>query len=305
MTVFKDVLQIEPATREETEFRHGGWTVRRCQVWASLKRIGTRDANLTMFAQCGSSLWLKRNTEGTDVKLVCNKCHNRMCIPCGNDRAALITENLAQILDAKHTRFMTFTLRHSQTPLRDQLHRLRHSFNMLRRHKSWKESVRGGAAFLEVKISEKDGMWHPHLHLMVEGQFWDQREISREWHCVTGDSSIVHIKAMDDVAAMARYVTKYVTKPASKEIFCDAEKLDEFICAMKGQRLCFTFGSWRGLKLEEVPDDNVTWISVGNVSYLKSKATDGDEDAKRWIGVASRKWPLLAKMFSWNVPNTS
>lgn len=293
-------FSIAPLTREESTFRHSGWVIRRCQVWESLKRLNTRDATLAGFAHCGSDLWLCVNEAHDDLKLRCNQCHHRMCIPCATARAAVITENLAQILDQRPTRFLTLTLRHSDTPLTDQIHRLRHSFNMLRRRQSWKSAVKGGAAFLEIKLGEQDGLYHVHLHCLIEGSYWDQREISREWHCVTGDSSIVHVKAVTNTEMAARYVTKYVTKPADSTIYRDAEKLDEFITALKGQRLCMTFGSWRGLKLEEVPESGVKWISCGHIDSLLSNANRGDQVAMKLMGIASRKWPLLAETFGWN-----
>lgn len=293
-------FSVKPLEPAESTFRHSGWAIRRGQVWEALKRLHTKDATLHAFAHCGSDLWLYMSEDGQDVKLRCNQCHHRMCIPCANARAAVITENLAQILDRRPTRFLTLTLRHSATPLRDQIARLRHSFTMLRRRQSWKNHVTGGAGFMEIKLGEQDGLYHVHYHLLIEGSFWNQREISHEWHCVTGDSSIVHVKAVTSTEDAARYVTKYVTKPADTSIYRSNEKLDEFILALKGQRLCLTFGTWRGLKLEEVPDTDIKWISMGHIDGLLQAATQGDEHSRRMIGIASRKWPLLAATFGWN-----
>lgn len=193
---------------------------------------------------------------------------------------------------------MTLTLRHSQTPLRDQIARVYRSLTNFRRRQSWKEHVDGGVAFLELKVSEKTGMWHVHLHLLFEGKFWDQREISHEWHCVTGDSSIVHIGRHGDKDSMAHYVTKYVTKPADSSVYADNQKLDELVVSLRGVRLALPFGSWRHLKLSEKPKCDVKWISINSVDYLRSLARDGDKDAIRWLEAAARKWSLFAQVFT-------
>jgi hypothetical protein len=205
---------------------------------------------------------------------------------------------LKSFIQARRVRFVTLTRRHSHAPLRDQIDAVYSAFSALRRRKWWKEHVTGGAAFLEVKLSDRDGLWHPHLHIILEGKFLPQRELAAEWLAVTMDSSIVDVRDCppSDHDRVASYVTKYVTKPASSEVFSDQEKLVEMMMAMKGRRLALTFASWRGLRLDDAPDpeEKVEWIAVGSISNLASKARRGDEEATRWWFAALRKWPRLA-----------
>lgn len=192
---------------------------------------------------------------------------------------------------------LTLTLRHSRTLLVDQIKRLYVCFNNLRRRQAWRDHVVGGVAFLELKVSERDDLWHVHLHVLCEGSFWDQREISREWHAVTGDSSIVDVRRVQDGPLAAVYVTKYVTKPADNSVFARREKLDEIICSLRGTKLCLPFGTWRSLKLMEKPKADVAWISVGSISNLQRRARENDVEAIRFLEAAARKWPLFATLF--------
>lgn len=292
------------ATAEEQQFRHSGWAVRRQQVYAALKSISSREARLDRFANCGNSMRLLISEDKTDLKISCNKCGDRMCTACQNERAALIRENIAQLIDANNPRFLTLTLRHSNTPLKDQIDRIYRSFTALRRRTAWKDHVEGGAAFLEIKVGEKDGLWHVHLHCLVTGSFWHQKDISHEWHCVTGDSSIVDIRAIQSSEDAARYVTKYVTKPADSTVFSKLDLLQEFILAIKARRLCLTFGTWRGKELEAVPADSTIWHDVGAVGYLRTRALNGDEEARRYLAAAARKWPLFTALFDRPPPDT-
>jgi hypothetical protein len=245
-------------------------------------------------------MMLQKSVDGTELRMVCTRCKDRFCVACGVERSAAFAERVAQHLAGRVTRFVTLTLRASDTPLADQIDRLYRSFAALRRRAQVKGAFTGGAAFLECKIGEGSGLWHPHLHIITEGQYIDCRELSREWHKVTGDSSIVKIKAVPDNAARAAYVTKYVTKPADNSVFAVQVMLDEFICAIGGRRLAMTFGSWRGLKLDGEPPEDVKWISVGSPRGLMSDAARGDVNAIRLLEAAQRKWPLFAEL--WKIP---
>lgn len=296
--------EAEPVTEEESSWRHSSWAPRRSQIWQAFARCSIGDSRLARFANCGSGLWLQRAQAGDDIHLSCNKCHDRWCIPCQNDRAALIREKVAQHIKDRHVRLLTLTLRHSQTPLRDQIKRLYTSFSTFRRRASWKQHVTGGVAFLETKISDKDGLWHVHLHSLVEGSWWDVKEISREWHAVTGDSCIVDFRQVNGSDNVASYVTKYVTKPADSSVFAVSKNLDELIVSLRGTRLALPFGTWKNLKLMEKPKADVKWISVASIDSLRRNARSGDEVAIRWLEAANRKWPLFGQCFAFE-SNTS
>ena len=291
-------FDVQPITEEESGFRHSGWAVRRSQIWTALNRLHAPDARLSKFANCGSGLWLEVNRSTNDLRCRSNKCHDRWCMRCQGERAALITDAVARLVSTNGARFLTLTLRHSPTPLTDQIDRLYASFLRLRHRAAWKEHVTGGAAFFEAKVGEKDGLWHVHLHCLITGSFWDQRDISRAWHSVTGDSSIVDVRKVDDVEGRARYVTKYVTKPADSSVFAVPDRLDEMITALRGRRLCTTFGTWRGTRLEELDAPSEGWTPLQSVEHLRTLAGEGDPDARRWLDAAARKWPLFAAYFT-------
>ena len=257
-------------------------------------RTCQRQSRLNRFACCGANLWLEIRGDRQDLRLRSNHCGDRLCVPCGIARARIITDNILRHCQPIHLRFITLTLRHSPTSLRDQLDRLYRSFQALRRRRSFSAAVTGGAAFCEIKVSERTGRWHVHLHCLVQGTFIDQHALSREWLAVTGDSSIVDIRSVPDKERVTSYVVKYVTKPADATVFADPEKLDELCVSLKRRRLCMTWGSWRGFRLEEVQQDGHTWQAVGNLWHLFSQARDGDALALRWVDAIALKWPDLS-----------
>jgi hypothetical protein len=127
-----------------------------------------------------------------------------------------------------------------------------------------------------LKIAE-DGRWHVHLHVLVETPWLDQKQLSQEWLAVTGDSSYVFIKAIQNPEREARYIAKYCAKGTDSSTYRSPEHLAEYILAIKGRRLITTFGSWRGMKLEDAaPDTPTDWRSLGSLGRFLTAAGQGD-----------------------------
>jgi hypothetical protein len=139
-------------------------------------------------------------------------------------------------------RFMTLTLKAQDRPLFLTIAALTASFKVLRETTEWKRHVRGGVYVIEVTRGADGRHWHAHIHVLCDGEFWHQRDLSRVWLRVTGNSPIVDIRAVHSRAAAASYVAKYVAKPTGQKEWSDAE-LCEFADAMHGRRMVHTFGT--------------------------------------------------------------
>lgn len=281
------------ATRSELLFRHSGWAAVRKKTYEALVRTGSSVAVLDRFVECGSQMTAEVDVQNEAATISCNKCRHRMCQACGNDRGALVAQNLIAKMQTTKPLFVGLTRRHSNVPLNDQINSIYKCFADLRRREFWKSAVKGGASFLEVKVSEKTGLFHVHLHILIECRYLDKRQLSREWQCVTNDSTIVDVTAITDLIKVGGYVCKYVTKPADPSVYRDESKLDEFIVAMRGRRLCMTFGSWRGTRLEAVEKRTGTWIRIGSLEVLARRYYEGDKAASVAMHILLVKYPRL------------
>lgn len=284
---------IAPILREESSFRHSGWASDRRRIFDALGRVHEPNRRLQAFADCGSSAW-GHWSEGQPV-VTCNHCRDRMCQPCQQARrSALVEAILVAVASASSpVRFLTFTLKHVRVPLASQLDRLYACFKALRRRPLWRSNVRGGALFLEVKVG-KDGLYHPHLHVLAEGSYIDQGALSKEWFAVTGNSYIVDVRAVPDPRKRAVYVTKYATKPADVSVIRCPEKLDEFLVSIKGRRLFQPFGSWRALlpsDQDETPKG--VMLPLGSLYTIAARATEGSHACRMWWSMALLRWPRL------------
>jgi hypothetical protein len=140
--------------------------------------------------------------------------------------------------------------------------------------------------FIEVKRS-KAGKWHVHAHIVAESKYLPQHELSAEWLAVTGDSPVVDVRMINNVEAAASYVAKYGSKAFDSGLLRQPKILAEVIGALKGARLCTTFGAWRGAKLTsmDIDEDTQGWQDLGTLQTFA---------ASEWFDVLAEQQPELA-----------
>lgn len=260
-------------------FRHSGWQSDRHRVYRALLATQQTPARITAFANCGSHAYiLASNTDPPRYRVAGSSCHDRFCHPCGTERASRIASNVISHAAGRRLRFITLTLIQYTEPLNNTLNRLYRSFRTLQRSPLWKKHVTGGVSFLELKYIHKTANWHPHLHILCEGSYFPQPLLRRQWLSVTGDSYIVDIRPGGNSRKVARYVTKYASKPMSSEFVRDPDLLSEAVQALYHRRLCTTFGGWRKVLLTD-PDNDDEWTNLGDLHIWLQAAADGDAEA--------------------------
>jgi len=276
---------IEPyATRplkldRDQGFRHSGWANDRQRVYDALVRTEQSPARKIDFAECGKHAYVLRSVEEPDLYILGGSaCHDRFCLPCAKDRARVIATNVQDRIGDKQARFLTLTLRSTTESLADLLSKLTRDFTSLRRTKLWRNAVTGGVAFLEVKWFEPTQRWHPHLHCLLQGRYLPKDDLSNLWKKITGTSWIIDIRIAADNHHVTNYIAKYATKALDHSVVLYTERIDEAVTAMKGKRLCMTFGSWRGAKLTEQPETG-TWIQLGTLYEVVKHAEEGWQSA--------------------------
>lgn len=277
----------DPAVR----FRHSGWRRARKATFAALHDSQATDHQLIAFAACGSNPWLVQSASDPDqFKVHWNTCHSRWCVPCNGTRAHTIAANLERQIAEDFYYFATLTLKHSSTPLRAQIDRIYASFRVLRATPFWKTRITGGGAILEIKHSTRSKQWHPHLHICCRGKNLSQFPLSDAWFRVTGDSFIVDVDEIRSKRDVARYVTKYVTKPIPFGIYTDPGLLVELIQACKGRRTVLTFGDWRGIRLCQKLDSTV-WLGCCSIDELLRRVRRLDPLAVKQHALLIERYP--------------
>jgi hypothetical protein len=260
-------------------FRHSGWAPNRRRVIRALNDTFVHPNRIERFIACGGDAWIEQRLDGADAYRVrSTTCNDRWCLPCQRQRSNTIATALAKHVSPKDTRFITLTIRSSDEPLRSQVKRLFRVFRILRKMPVWRTTQTGGAMFVEVSRNTETGLWHPHLHVIAQGRFVPQEELSKAWCAATGDSHIVDIRWVRNAEHAIRYVSKYASSGVSQSVMTDPAALAEAMRALKGTRLCTTFGTWRGTPLRGTPPEGM-WERVCSLHELAEGLKRGQREA--------------------------
>lgn len=261
--------------------RHRSWWHDRLRVYRALEACFPDKLRPFRFGSCGINAHVEASdADPPDYRLVSENCRDRWCRPCQRERGRIIAANIVEHLAGRPCRFLTLTIRTHELTLAEAVRKLYTSFSKLRQTIWWKSRVTGGCATCEIKRT-RDGLgWHPHLHLLVQGEYLPQGWLAQKWHGITGDSYIVDIFAVEDTAKAARYITKYLSKPVPSSIVRNQADLQEAVLALTGRHLVMTFGSWRGVKLTRT-ESQAGWTQLCTYRDLVAKAEAGETESRR------------------------
>lgn len=146
--------------------------------------------------------------------------------------------------------------------LRERFNHLFRAVQKLHKTRSGKgqtsEAIKADGAVwsYEFKRGSGSGLWHPHVHAVwLHEEDIDARQLSAEWHAITGDSFIVDVTPFhdqEDVISGFLEVFKYAVK------FSDLPLADNWHGweVLQGKRLIASFGAFRGVVVpEELTDE--------------------------------------------------
>jgi hypothetical protein len=239
------------------------------------------------FSFCRTSAYFVRHRVSGEVRVASSRCKLRWCPLCiRTKRFILVTTIVPWLKAAVKPKFLTLTLKHSNAPLDHQIRSLYAFSRNLRRRPWFKKRCKGGIWFFQLTQNKDDNTWHPHLHILCEGHYIPQRELSDVWLDVTGNSKIVHIEAVKDVKKAADYVARYATAPCRLSDY-SVEDATEIFDALHGMRICGTFGTGRKIKLSpqrcEDADDWIELCKFSEVMKLRSSTEYHQTVYESWV----------------------
>ncbi len=224
---------------------------------------------LTALKRCRKIGYFVRHKETGRVRLALNNCKLRWCALCGSAKVSWITFTVSGWLANRHRpKFATFTLKHTDEDLGFQIQQLYRFFVNLRKLAGFRSKVRGGIWFFQIKLSVNDGLWHNHLHCVIDSSYFPQGELSSFWSRITEGSTVVDIRIIQDPDKAANEVARYAACP------CDLSKNSleqnrEIYHALHSRRICGAWGTAKGVQLKPPKDEQPDlWENVGSRSVV-------------------------------------
>jgi hypothetical protein len=262
-------------------------------LYGWLADIGEKDQTANL-SECRNRAWFVRNRHTNAVRVVSNQCRLRWCPLCQRAKSRFMSRTVSDWLRTlDRPKFLTLTLKHSDAPLDFQIRELYKFFLRFRKLRDIKKQLHGGVWFFQIHRSEKTDQWHPHIHCLIDSDYIAQEELSRLWLRTTLTSSVVDIRQVRDLDKTAEYVSRDAAKPA-RLAKMNPEQMFELFYALKGRRICGTWGTAKKIKLTAKPvSDKTEWIDVGSWSVvvgLQNEHPAAKAIVKAWI----TKRPLAA-----------
>lgn len=235
---------------------------------------------LGLLKDCRTKAWFVRHADSGQVRVASNHCNLRWCPLCSESKQVYVTNQVSDWLTTlSHPKILTLTLKHTTSPLSFQLKHLYTSFRLLRQREVLSKAVHGGVWFFQIKKSESDGLWHPHIHALLDTKYIPHELIMNAWQKITQSSNIVHIRQINRPDSSVKHIARYAARP------CDLSSLPvdtalELITALHGKKLCGTWGTAKCISLKpERPEDADKWQHIGYWSTVRNLQHDNCQAA--------------------------
>lgn len=265
----------------DQQIRFKPWAETRRWLLTHLWRLVPSGSTRLRIRECGSNAWVDYSPSRHRVRVRSRSCGHRLCPACRARAASKLAKRMELLTQGAPThslKLITLTLKHSKRPLAEQIKSLQAGFRKLRSRACWRRAAATGVAIVEVTRShatpaarKESGDWHPHLHVLARCSFIPHEQLKTAWWQVTHSSNIVDIRAIRGGAAVARYVTSYLTKPPSQQVLDSDELSQQWAAALQALHWVIPFGK-RGslpkLPADEQPND---WQPVGRLCELVAR----------------------------------
>jgi len=290
---------------------HASWVDERTKIVLAFAR--SEDERLikragTLASCCANPMIILR--ESGKVSLCPIRCRDRLCPLCALRRAReAATKYGAAVAAMGAARHLVLTAPSVAAPLREQLKEMGEALKRLRSQHAWKRRVCGGLYTIEITRNEQTGLWHPHLHVIIDGGYFPHAELCEAWRLAlrsgntwsnlkSEDSVIVHISAVHDRKQLARYIAKYIAKPAALGSWPNGS-ICEYGLAVAGRRMMHTFGSLHGVKLAvEDPNEFETGgRMLMSICELDWRGVQGHKVAREAIALLQHLFPQCRAWF--------
>ncbi len=240
---------------------------------------------------CRQFAYFVQSSVTNKLRVMSSRCKLRWCPICRDVSRMIVTTAVAGWLrKQKYPKMITLTLLHSDDPLQFQIKRIYDSFRKLRRRAYFQRLITGGVWFFQLKFNNDTQQWHPHIHCLVAGQFLPHARLKSLWHKITGDSHVVDIRPVTDLAGCSNEVARYATSPADITAV-GMDRALEIFYATRHRRICGSWGSARTLTLRPTPlEHSGEWSKVADFFFINVQK-DYDPKAKAFWQCFTRGEP--------------
>lgn len=247
--------------------------------------------------ECGSAARTYVDPDAGKVRPWLSRCKSRLCPFCGRNRAARVADQISDLIRTMaQPKHITLTYRSNDDLLTVQLDMLKQAFRRLRGTAAWKRIVKGGVYTVEVTRNPDTDRWHPHLHIVVDADYFPVKQLAYLWSTFMPGGRNVWIKPVADAHGMAWEMAKYVGKPPNTRDW-PAPSIVQYAHGVIGHRLLQTFGAYYNKELTDKLEKPAQapreyFVNIPRLAWLAGQRF---EPARRLASLIKRRWPIFAE----------
>ena len=286
-----------PAQTRLQRHLHQPYKAQRTAIVAALNHSPYPDDTKTArrLAECCNTVFVIHDPTGGKTSPWMPRCQCRLCPFCGRGRTAKVAAKVLPLISGlKVARHITLTYRSRQQDLGRQLNDLRAAFTKFRKHPMVASRIRGGVYSIEITRDVETELWHPHLHVLYDGDYFPQKLLSSLWRQHMRGGIITWITKVDDNNAAAWEISKYVNKPPPAAAW-PAAAIRSYAHAVRSTRMLQTFGTLHNRKVDsaDTPPDPKPEVKMVNVARIVHLATTAVPLAQDLVTLLWIRWPML------------
>jgi hypothetical protein len=191
-------------------------------------------------------------------------CGDRTCPQCRRKWFGFHFNTLQEVVAKWPTIYsLTLTIKNlpNETFSREDVRRIRDNFGKLR--KRYARKIKGG--FYVVQATNHGDGWHLHLHILYDGSYIDQEDLSRAWHEITGDSYVLWLRRVKEPRRAIQYLlSDFSGKPRIRP-----EDRETYNRVFSGSRLVNPFGCYHATKFKKpwkCPEcGGTSWVFIEDI----------------------------------------
>lgn len=218
---------------------------------------------------CRSYAWFVRSRLTGLVRVASNHCRLRWCPLCARSRQGFISHSVMEWFPTTVApKLLTFTIRHSNSPLADQISNIYRCFRSIRRSTYFRQCCYGGVWFFQITFNPASRQWHPHIHCLIDSKYMPYLKLRQLWYYYTSGSDVLDIRTVYKPKDAALYVARYASRPhdlANLPTECG----QQLYRALHNRRMCGTWGTAKSISLSPyTAPKSDEWQNVGSWSTV-------------------------------------
>lgn len=192
-------------------------------------------------------------------------CGHKLCGRCASvQRWRKVNDLWPMVKTMKNPRFLTLTFKSRAHLTKEWRKEQGAALRAFFKHRWVKEHIGGGVWAWETTYNQRLKMWHPHFHILFDGDYLPKARVKELWRELSGGAYIIKVQEilghgergkLDALRETVKYITKAV------EIVEDERLVAEFLDATAGTRRLGVFGKFHGYKPPTPPaTDKSRWV---------------------------------------------